>query len=332
MSETEIKIPDGKMLKLKQENGEVKLRGDFFLEPPVALQKIEDKLENLEGVNEKSKVIDKLKEIEADFIGFSREHVADAFIEVNEKDWRIINERDFSEAMHHALDEVLLERLNKGEMKPTIRFWHRKSPAVPIGRFQSYRDEVEHGYIEDNNIEVVRRITGGGAMYAEPGDVITYSIYIPRDDVAKDIQQSYKELDEWAVEALRDLGVDVSYQPLNDIVHPDGKIGGAAQLRKEDSVLHHTMISYDLNTEKMLKALRIGKEKISDKAIESAERRVTVLNEYIDHERDEIIEKLIDNFKKKYSGEKSSYKDEELREARRLAEKKFSTRDWNKEI
>ncbi|MFB6147510.1 MAG: biotin/lipoate A/B protein ligase family protein [Candidatus Nanohaloarchaea archaeon] len=184
-------------------------------------------------------------------------------------DWRIIDDRSHSEAVHHALDEVLSERMDSGDMRPTLRFWHRENPAVPMGRFQSYSDEVQHEYVKDNDVEVVRRITGGGAMYAEPGKVISYSIYAPKHMVPDNVENSYRELDRWAIEALTDAGVQVEWRPLNDIEHPDGKIGGAAQLRKQDSVLHHTMLSYDLNTENMLKALRIGKEKVSDKAIKS---------------------------------------------------------------
>lgn len=246
--------------------------------------------------------------------------------------FRIINEGRYSEKMHHALDQVLAEKLDEGEIQPTIRFWYRKNTGIPMGRFQAYHDEVEHDYVEDKNIEVVRRNTGGGAMFAEPGNVITYSIYIPEDQVNDDIEESYEELDEWAVKALKELGVDVEYVPLNDIEHEDGKIGGAAQLRKGDAVLHHTMMSYDLNTKKMLKALRIGKEKVSDKAVKSAEKRVSRISDHIDQDRGEVVKALIESFKQEYGGEKGSLTKEELEEARELAEEKFSDDEWNKKL
>ncbi|MFB6292016.1 MAG: biotin/lipoate A/B protein ligase family protein [Candidatus Nanohaloarchaea archaeon] len=246
--------------------------------------------------------------------------------------WRIINEGRYSEAMHHALDEVLTERLRKGEMQPTLRFWHRENVSIPMGRFQAYHDEVQHDYIEEEGIEVVRRVTGGGAMYSEPGNVITYSLYVPRDQVPEDIEESYQELDSWAVDALNELGLEVEYAPLNDIEHPEGKIGGAAQLRRGGAVLHHTMLSYDLDTRKMLKALRIGKEKVSDKAIESAEKRVAVMKDHIEHGREEVIEAMIERFKEEYGGEEASLEDGEIEEAEKLVEEKFSTEDWNKKM
>lgn len=246
--------------------------------------------------------------------------------------WRIINEGTYLEPMHHAIDEVLTEKINSGKMRPTLRFWYRKNPSVPFGRFQAYEDEVEHGYAEEKGIEVVRRITGGGAMFCEPGKVITYSIYIPGDQVPEDVEESYRELDKFAVEALQDLGVDASYQPLNDIEHPDGKLGGAAQLRKQDGVLHHTTMSYDLDTEEMLRVLRIGKEKVSDKAVKSAEKRVSRIKDHTDHSREEVINRLIEKFTEDKEHQKKGLTEKELEKAKNLAEEKFSSKEWNQKL
>lgn len=234
--------------------------------------------------------------------------------------------------MHHAIDQVMMQKIQSGEMRPTIRFWYRKNDSIPMGRFQSYQDEVEHEYVQENNIEVVRRITGGGAMFVEPGNVITYSLYLPKQKVSDNIEDSYRELDSFAVQALNLLGVEASYEPLNDIEHETGKLGGAAQLRKKDAVLHHTTMSYDLNTKRMLKALRIGKEKVSDKAIKSAEKRVSRISDHADVERSQVIEKMIEVFSKDKEMEERSLSDNEIEEARELAEQKFSTREWNRSL
>ena len=247
-------------------------------------------------------------------------------------EWRVINSGTHSEAMHHAIDEVLLKKMDEGEMKPTLRFWYRENTSIPMGRFQAYYDEVEHEYVQENGIEVVRRITGGGAMFSEPGKVITYSIYIPSGQVYDDIEESYQELDEFTVKALRDLGVDVDYVPLNDIEHQNGKIGGGAQIRKDNAVLHHTMMSYDMDTRKMLKALRIGKEKVSDKAIKSAEKRVSSISDHTDRSREEVIHKLIEKFTEGESFQEGELDEEELDRARKLTEEKFSTKEWNRKL
>ena len=159
--------------------------------------------------------------------------------DVETEPWRIIDEGVYDEATQHALDEVLIERLARDEMTPTLRFWYRTGPAVPLGRFQAYADEVQTEYVREHGIDVVRRITGGGAMYVEPGAVITYSIYLPRDAVPEDVERSYEQLNQWAIDALCDLSLSIYHEPLNDIAHEDGKIGGAAQLRRSNAVLHH---------------------------------------------------------------------------------------------
>src|SRR5690606_26193841 len=119
------------------------------------------------------------------------------------------------------------------------------------------------------------RITGGGAMFIEPGNTITYSIYAPEALVAGlTAVESYAFLDDWVLQALATLGVQAWYQPINDITSADGKIGGAAQMRRRGAVLHHVTMSYDIDTTKMLEVLRIGREKLSDKGTTSAAKRV----------------------------------------------------------
>ena len=343
MAKASVKIPEGKFVKVEVNGEEVNVRGDFFLEPPEALEEIEEKLSELSDAG-KNQIIEELEDLDVEFIGFSPEHVVEAFKqalgesseeESGEEDqisWRLINEGEYSEAMHHAIDEVLTERMEDGEIKPSIRFWYRKNPSVPFGRFQAIEDEVELDYADENNIEVVRRVTGGGAMFAEPGNVITYSIYLPKEKVSDGIEDSYEQLDKFAVEALQELGVEASYEPLNDIEHEEGKLGGAAQLRKDDAVLHHTTISYDLDTEEMLRVLRIGKEKVSDKAVESAEQRVSRISDHVDYAREDVIEKMIEKFSEGREIETEDLSDDEVEEAKDLVKEKFSDEEWNEKM
>lgn len=245
---------------------------------------------------------------------------------------RVIDEGVYSEPMHHALDQVLLERLDRGEIEPTVRFWYRERPAVPLGRFQAHADEVAMDYLADNEIDLVRRVTGGGAMYVEPGDIITYSLYLPESAVPGDVAESYEILDEWVLDGLQDLGLDVFHEPLNDISHPAGKIGGSAQLRSGSAVLHHATMSYDLDTEAMLKALRIGKEKVSDKAVKSAEKRVARIADHVDEPRENVIDSLKGAIEDTFGTKPGSLDQETLGAAQELAETKFAGDEWNKQL
>ncbi|UPM45116.1 lipoate--protein ligase family protein [Halocatena salina] len=244
---------------------------------------------------------------------------------------RVIHGDPFPEPIHHALDQVLLDRIATGEREPVLRFWYRAAPAVPIGRFQSYENEVAVDYVSEHDIDVVRRITGGGAMYVAPGDVITYSLYLPRTDVPDDVEASYELLDEPIVEALRGVGVAARHEPLNDIVHPDGKLGGAAQLRVDHGVLHHATLSYALDIREMLRVLRIGEEKLSDKAVQSAEQRVARIADHTEATRETIIQAIADAYAERYGDGIASLADKEIERAEELAAARFDTDDWNRQ-
>jgi len=234
--------------------------------------------------------------------------------------------------MHMALDEVLTRRVGAGERSPTLRFWRWMAPALVLGRFQSVRNEVDEEAARDYGIRLVRRMTGGGAMFVEPENVITYSIYAPPELVAgMSSVDSYAFLDEWVIEALRSLGIDAWYEPINDITSSDGKIGGAAQARRPGAVLHHVTMSYEMDAVKMLKVLRIGQEKISDKAIQSVEKRVGPLRRQTQLPREEIIGHMISTFAERNTEgglAEDSISPEEFAEAEELERTKYATREW----
>ncbi|MCU4719558.1 lipoate--protein ligase family protein [Halapricum hydrolyticum] len=245
---------------------------------------------------------------------------------------RVVDSGTYSEPVQQALERVLVDRLAAGEIEPTLRLWYRETPAVPLGRFQAYGDEVATDYVDEHDIDVVRRITGGGAMYVEPGAVITYSLYLPREAVSDDVEESYAELDQFAIDALRALGLDVRHEPLNDIAHPEGKIGGAAQLRTDGAVLHHTTMSYELDIAEMLRVLRIGEEKVSDKAIKSAEKRVARIGDHIDASRSEVVDAMIDATGEYYDTVEGGLSDDVIADARELADEQFTTDEWNRQL
>ena len=178
----------------------------------------------------------------------------------NDYDWQLIHEAPQRPALHMALDAVITDEVGAGTRPPTLRIWEWSAPAVVIGRFQSLKNEVDPEGARRHGIEVVRRVSGGGAMFVEPGNTITYSLSVPQALVhGMSFQESYEFLDGWVIRALHDLGIKAWYQPLNDIASEAGKIGGAAQARRGGAVLHHVTMSYDIDAEKMVKVLRIGR-------------------------------------------------------------------------
>lgn len=244
-------------------------------------------------------------------------------------DWQLIHGPARSPALHMALDEVITDEVAAGRRAPTLRVWEWASSAVVIGRFQSLRNEVDPDGATRHGIEVVRRITGGGAMFIEPGNTITYSLSAPASLVeGLSFEQSYAFMDAWVLDALRTLGIEAWYQPLNDIASRSGKIAGAAQMRRGNAVLHHVTMAYDIDANKMLEVLRIGREKLSDKATQSAVKRVDPLRSQTGLAREAVIERMIDTFRSHHGLQADSLREGELERAQALMRQKFATPAW----
>lgn len=243
--------------------------------------------------------------------------------------WSVIEETPLSPKVNVALDEVLLEQVAAKARGPTLRFWAWSSRGVILGRFQSLKNEVDLAAAEDMGVVVVRRITGGGAMFVEPARAVTYSLYFP-ETLVKDLSivDSYAFCDSWVVDALVDLGVPAFYRPINDISCEEGKIGGAAQSRRGGAVLHHTTIAYEMNPDDMLRVLRIGREKLSDKGTPSAAKRVSPVARHTGKTRDEVYAALRETFIARFGGRLVVLDSASLNAAERLAESKFADPAW----
>jgi lipoate-protein ligase A len=244
-------------------------------------------------------------------------------------DWQVIHTAPQAPALHMALDDVLTDEVSSGRRPPTLRIWEWASPAVVIGRFQSLRNEVDAEAAARHGIEVVRRISGGGAMFIEPGNTITYSIFAPVSMVeGLSFEQAYAFMDEWVLAALAELGIDAWYQPLNDITSAAGKIAGAAQARRGKAVLHHVTMAYDIDASKMVDVLRIGREKLSDKGTTSANKRVDPLRSQTGLPREAVIERMLQVFAQRHGGTRDALHPTELERAEALAAGKFTTPAW----
>jgi lipoate---protein ligase len=244
-------------------------------------------------------------------------------------DWQLIHAAPQAPALHMALDEVLTHQVGTGQRPPTLRIWEWAAPAVVIGRFQSLRNEVDSVAAQRHGIEVVRRVSGGGAMFIEPGNTITYSIYAPLSLIkGLSFQEAYAFMDAWVIEALGALGIKAWYQPLNDITSAGGKIAGAAQAHRGGAVLHHVTMAYDIDAAKMLDVLRIGREKLSDKGTVSAAKRVDPLRSQTGLPREQVIARMIETFRLQHGLADDSLRADELERAAGLAHSKFASAEW----
>lgn len=341
----EYKVPGGKLVvvDLEIEDDRIsrfRLAGDFFLEPDSALDDINAAVDGLPVESDATAIAAAVRAAlpeGAQLLGFTPEAVGTAVRRAlvtapgwRDFDWEIVHEKAASPRMNLALDEVLTSRVGEGRRRPTLRIWEWDQSAVVIGSFQSYRNEVDPEGAAKHGFDVVRRISGGGAMLMAAGQIITYSLYVPASLVAgMTFADSYAFLDDWVLQALRSLGIDAVYQPLNDIASPTGKIGGAAQKRLANGgVLHHATLSYDIDGQVMTEVLRIGREKLSDKGTASAAKRVDPLRSQTGLERAEIIERFKDTFRSLTDAETGSISADEYADAEALVESKFATEAW----
>lgn len=341
----EFKVPGGKLVVVDLEvvDGRISdfhLAGDFFLEPDDALLDINAAVNGLPETADVAQIAAAVRGAlpeGAQLLGFTPESVGTAVRRAlvtaagwRDFEWEIIDDPAVSPMMNLALDEVLTERVGDGRRKPTLRIWEWDESAVVIGSFQSYKNEVDPEGAKKHGFQVVRRISGGGAMLMGAEQIVTYSLYVPASLVAGlTFADSYAYLDDWVLQALRSLGIDATYQPLNDIASPSGKIGGAAQKRLANGgVLHHATLSYDIDGQVLTEVLRIGREKLSDKGTVSAAKRVDPLRSQTGLPRRAIIDRFMETFASYTGAKRGSITEEEYAAAEELVRTKFSSEAW----
>jgi lipoate-protein ligase A len=223
----------------------------------------------------------------------------------------------------------VLDRVVAGRRGPTLRFWEWAEPALVLGSHQVLANEVDREAAEELGFTLARRMSGGGTMIVEPGRTITYSLYLPESVVAGlSFVDSFARLDAWAVECLRGLGVPAAYRPINDIVSPEGKIGGAAQARRRGFVLHHTAIAHAMDTGIVGRLIRIGRERVSPRGVRSAAKPVSPLDRWLALDRDAVVAELAACFARRHQARAGALGPDELEAARGLAASKYATPEW----
>ena len=224
-----------------------------------------------------------------------------------------------------ALDETLLLLRAKDEIPDTFRFYSFLPSCVSIGYFQSLESSVNLDFCNKNNIDYVRRITGGGNVFHDFLGEITYSIVISEKNAPMGIMDSFEFLYEGITKGLKNFNINTQFKPLNDLVFNSKKISGSAQTRKFGVILQHGTLMYNTNLELMEKVLRI-----SDKKIEIRKRVTTLSKEGYSLDKQELIKILKEGFKETYGESKEEkISKNELILAEKLSKEKYETKKWN---
>lgn len=232
-----------------------------------------------------------------------------------------------------AVDEAVLEAVAEGKQLPTLRLYGWSPSAVTIGYFQSLDEEIDSEVCKKDGVPVIRRITGGGAVYHDKE--ITYSFIIPENHglIVKDILASYKQISQGVIEGLKEFGLDVQFVPLNDLIISDKKVSGNAQTRKQKIILQHGTLLLDVDVRKMFSLLKVSDEKIRDKMITNVEERVTSLKQQLGKEVSfaAVQAALIQGFSSALDVEfvPSVLSSEEQKRALEIQQEKYANEQWN---
>ena len=175
-----------------------------------------------------------------------------------------------------AFDQALIEAHKAGEVPDTIRFL-RFPPTALIGRHQALSQEIELAHCYDNDIGVVRRITGGGAIYFDEGQLGWELAFNRKTLGISTLADLTRTICEAAAMGIGQLGVDAQYRPRNDIEVGGRKICGTGGFFDGDTLFYQGTLLIDMDPSHMVAALKVPAAKLKKRSLDSAEQRVTTL-------------------------------------------------------
>ena len=196
--------------------------------------------------------------------------------------------------------------------------------AVIVGTNQNAIEEVNLAYTEQAGVKVVRRLTGGGTVYHDKGN-ICYTVIAPYNQN----EEHYKKFTAPIIEYLNSLGVSAKFSGRNDITIDDKKISGNAQTVYKDRIMHHGTILFNTDSSELAKCLNPSKLKMQSKGIKSVRARVTNVIEHLDKKM--TVEEFKNGLKQEFEKTCTPYEftDKDLSAINKLIEEKYSKYEWN---
>jgi len=222
-----------------------------------------------------------------------------------------------------AADEYILKHI----ADDCFMLW-RNDNAIIVGRYQNTLSEINYDYVKDNKIAVVRRISGGGAVYHDLGNLNFSFTQTGKDSCLMDFEKYTKPI----VDVLNQLGVQARFEGRNDITIDGKKIAGNAEHIYRNKILHHGCILFSSEMKNVGEALRINPVKYTDKAVKSVPKRVTNISDHLPSPLsiEAFTKMLMDYVVATTPGCKMyTFTVDDIAAIQKLRDEKYATQEWN---
>jgi lipoate---protein ligase len=239
----------------------------------------------------------------------------------------LISNNDINDpTINLALEEYCVRNLNFE--KENYLLFYINEPSIIIGKHQCTLEEINYEYVKANGIHVVRRISGGGAVYHDKGN-LNFSFLSKHAD---DSIHNFEKFTRPVRDALIELGVNAEMTGRNDIVVEGRKISGNAQFTNMKAMFSHGTLLFDSHLEDVVQALNVKIDKIESKGIKSIRSRVANITEFLKEPisiiqfREKIIQTIFRDYKKIPIYRLS---EEHWKDVYKLTKEKYRSWDWN---
>ncbi|MGI6145741.1 MAG: lipoate--protein ligase [Clostridia bacterium] len=222
-----------------------------------------------------------------------------------------------------AFEEYVFHNLSFDE--PCLLLWQNE-PSVIVGRFQNTLEEINQEYIKQHHVHVVRRITGGGAVYHDLGN-LNYTFIAKHQEKVLD----FRKFTEPVIKALREMGVPAKYSGRNDLTINGKKFSGNSQYNFRGKTMHHGTLLFASNLDAVQAALNVKSDKFQSKGVKSVRSRVTNISEYLPKpiSIQEFKSLLLTHIFQGEAVREYQLADKDYEQIERLKTKKYLTWSWN---